>query len=500
MKKLIYNTLQCLFIGAFGLGFTSCLGNLDPIVYDKISPETFFKNESDAKAGVTAIYNPMSTTWGGLFNVDRTTMWGICLLNGDDLGMMRVESGVELENFTWVSTTGGATGKYTPLVQFVSRATLLMDYLKDTPMNEQKRNEFIAEVQCARGLYMFYLYDLYGTAGVVVDPAVLRNPDTQEPIERYSTSDFVALIAKDLREAAAVLPATYAAADFGRFTKGAALTILMKLYMQEKRWSDAESVGREIMALGIYGLQASYSSVFAVENEKNNEIIWAIPCLAQGGYGNFWMAEAAIPDYPFKNPNLQKWYVYNTPWRFMEKYEQGDDRLNSYIVEFTYVPAGQTEPVLATKDTYSLLKDGAIPIKYPEDPDQTGSQSGNDMVIFRYADILLSLAEAINEQNGPTAEAIGYVEQIRARAKLPNSIPAAATASKEAFRDFILDENGRELFCEGHRRRDLIRHGRLISEAHADGYFSAQEHMVLFPLPQDVIDESKGKIKQNPGY
>jgi hypothetical protein len=110
------------------------------------------------------------------------------------------------------------------------------------------------------------------------------------------------------------------------------------------------------------------------------------------------------------------------------------------------------------------------------------------------------LAEVINEQSGPTPEAVGYVEQIRARASLPNSIPASATAGKEAFRDFILDERGRELFCEGHRRRDLIRHGKFISTAHEDGYITAQPHMVLFPLPQNIIDESKGKIQQNPGY
>lgn len=76
----------------------------------------------------------------------------------------------------------------------------------------------------------------------------------------------------------------------------------------------------------------------------------------------------------------------------------------------------------------------------------------------------------------------------------------AATANKEAFRNFILDERGRELFCEGHRRRDLIRHGKLISTAHEQGWTSAQPYMELFPIPQNVIDESQGKIKQNPGY
>jgi pentatricopeptide repeat protein len=297
---------------------------------------------------------------------------------------------------------------------------------------------------------MFDLYDFYGTAGVILDPKILRNPDSQTPIERYPKDEFAALIEKDLKEAASVLPVSYAANDWGRFTKGAAYTILLKLYMQEKRWSEAENICREILKLG-YELQPAYSSVFAVENEKNSEIIWAVPCLAEGGNGNMWMTEMVPPGYPLKNTRIQRWYVFNTPWRFYEKYEKGDARLESLVGEFTYIPDGETEPVLATRYNYQQLERGALPFKYPEDPAQTGEISGNDMVIYRYADILLSLAEVINEQSGPTTEAVGYVEQIRARASLPNSIPASATTDKVAFRDYILDERGRELFCEGHR-------------------------------------------------
>jgi pentatricopeptide repeat protein len=366
-------------------------------------------------------------------------------------------------------------------------------------MTEKKRDELIAEVKCARAQYMFLLYDFYGTAGVVLDPEILRNPEQEVFLERYPKDEFVSLIEKDLKEAAEVLPVTYDAANWGRFTKGAAYAILVKLYMQEKRWREAETICREILKLG-YELEPNYSSVFAVDNENSKEIIWAVPCMAEGGYGNLWMSETVIPNYPLKNTRIQRWYVMNTPWRFYDKYEKGDSRLEQLVGEFTYIPDGETEPVLENRYNNVYLAKGVFPLKYPEDPQQTGSTSGNDMVIYRYADVLLELAEVINEQNGPTQEAIGYVEQIRSRVGLPNSIPAAATASKEAFRDYILEESGKELFCEGHRRRNLIRHGKFISTAHEDGYTTAQPHMELFPLPQNIIDESKGKIKQNPGY
>lgn len=497
MKKLIFNNIQYLLICVLGMGMTSCLGNLDSVVLDKIIPENYYQNEDDARAAVTSIYHPMNSQ-GDLFGMWESYFM-ISNLSADDMGITRDDSEV-VEKFQWTTTTHVVSKHYVPLIKHVSSATLLMDDLKGTPMNETRKKELIAEVQCARGHYLLLLYDFYGTAGVVTDPEIIRNTGNGVVLERMSKPDFVALIEKDLKEAAAILPKTYAANDWGHFTQGAAYAILLKLYMQEKRWADAESICREIMKNG-YKLQSSYASVFSTENAKNNEIIWAIPCLAQGGYGNVWMAHVAPPLYPFENEYIQRWYVHNTPWRFYDKYyEAGDDRLNSLVGEFMYTPEGAKEPILATRDNFDHLKKGALPFKYPEDPKQTTEKAGNDLVIYRYADVLLTLAEAINEQVGPTAEAIGYVEDIRKRVGLPNSIPASATANKDAFRDYVLDERARELFCEGHRRRDLIRHDRFISTALEEGYITAKPHMVLFPLPQSIIDESKGKIKNNPEY
>jgi hypothetical protein len=68
------------------------------------------------------------------------------------------------------------------------------------------------------------------------------------------------------------------------------------------------------------------------------------------------------------------------------------------------------------------------------------------------------------------------------------------------FRDAILDERGRELFGEGTRRQDLIRHGKFIEYAQDRGIVDAETHEVLFPIPQSVITESNGIVTQNEGY
>ena len=134
-------------------------------------------------------------------------------------------------------------------------------------------------------------------------------------------------------------------------------------------------------------------------------------------------------------------------------------------------------------------------------------QSGIDVVIYRYADVLLTLAECINRNEGsPTTEAIGLVNRVRKRAGL-SELDDAQTASGEAFNEAILLERGHEFYLEGLRRQDLIRFGKYveyannridaINKSEGRGYFNVHEGHNRFWIPQSFIDESKGAIKQN---
>ena len=139
---------------------------------------------------------------------------------------------------------------------------------------------------------------------------------------------------------------------------------------------------------------------------------------------------------------------------------------------------------------------GALPIKFMNTQFANwGIQSAQP--IMRYAEVLLSYAEAENELNGPSADAIKALKQVIDRAGV--EISATATASKEAFRDYLLMERGHELFGEGMRRQDLIRHGEFIKRARERGN-NAKDYQTLFPIPQFAITESNGILEQNPGY
>ena len=105
---------------------------------------------------------------------------------------------------------------------------------------------------------------------------------------------------------------------------------------------------------------------------------------------------------------------------------------------------------------------GAVPVKYGEDPESTGDGSQIDLVVYRYADVLTLLSEAIvRKGNAVTSEALDLLNQVRVRAKL-NPYVMGDVKGVDDFLQKVLDERGHELWFEGVRRSDLIRHGQFI--------------------------------------
>jgi hypothetical protein len=256
--------------------------------------------------------------------------------------------------------------------------------------------------------------------------------------------------------------------------------------MHTKQWAKAETVAKEIMNMG-YSLLTGpdgYANVF--KQKRNAELIYAVP--TTDASPNYWVQEVLPGDFRTGGSITREpgWAGYFMPWAFYDKYEANDLR-KSTIVD-TYSKSNGTVVSRATG-----LR-GAIPLKY------TGF-SGNgpgyaiDVVVFRYAEVLLSLAEAINEQRGP-AEAYQYVNTVRARA----GVSDFAGMTQDQLRQAILDERGRELYAEGVRRQDLIRNSSFISNALARGKTNAKPHMVLYPIPNAVVVQGRGVIAQNPGY
>ncbi|MCC8153837.1 MAG: RagB/SusD family nutrient uptake outer membrane protein, partial [Tannerellaceae bacterium] len=487
MKK-IYSFL----IGTFT--FFSCT-NLESEMYNIISPDIFPTTEAEAEAlVVAAAYGPFrSNYWDGIFS---TASGGIQIITEmtTDIGDCQWNDAVwpDVITMNFTSHSEGVIQFYEEYLRDISKMTLAMERIKDIPMTEERLKEMNAQLHCGRGWLAYLLYDLYGPVQIATIEE-LNNPTADIQVARPDKEWMVNYIETELKEAIKVLPVNYSPSDvnYGRFTGGLAYMILMKLYMLEGEWGKAEECGRELIKSEYgYGLMDEYEDIFTLENEKNKEIIWACQC-SRNVNKQLWLAHVLSSEYPTKNPNIQKWGGYRVPWSFYETFDPTDKRLKVLVGEFE----GTDGKIYNQQNPGTVLIKGALPVKYGEDPVATGEESQVDWIIYRYADVLTQLAEVIvRKNNSVTSEAVDLLNRIRKRAGIEEYKESDFTGVDD-FLEKLLLERGHEFWFEGLRRADLIRHGKYIEYAKTyKNSKTAQDHMVLMPLPQSVIDEGQGVV------
>ncbi|MFV0555479.1 MAG: RagB/SusD family nutrient uptake outer membrane protein [Mangrovibacterium sp.] len=496
-----------LLLSVLSAAIVSCEGNLKVDAYDKLTGDNFPKTESDAKTLVTSVYYQFRAGEWSRYNSANESRLVACLLGTDEFTCHWDGYWGSPFNFTWQPDAFPFSKMYFDFVPAVTTATSAIAQLRkmDGVLDPDLLERYIAEIKTARAYFMYDLYNLYGPVSVITreEDAVNINDYTYQP--RPTNQEMVALIETDLEDAIEILPETYADSEFGRMTKGAAMMCLVKLYLHEKDWENVEKYARLIKGLGVYDLQDEYKSIWSIDNEKNAEIIFALACqpTPEGVANNF---RAHVLPSDWKSPNgyaVEGWNGYKVPWQFYDRFDPEDKRRELLVRYYTNIIDREVD---GRQTLY-----GAIPLKYSEDPAGTGVNQGVDYVVYRYADVLLALAEALNEQNGPTQEAIDLINDVRKRAFDPEKpIALAGFPDKESLRDYILEERGFELYFEGNRREDLIRHGKFIEYANdpermgavrpKNPQQNAKAHHVLYPIPNEAIVESKGVLKQNKDY
>jgi hypothetical protein len=499
MKRYLFALLT---LGAF---ITGCKKQLETKVHSVLTPDNFYQSEADANAALITLYVPFSSYWGNpdpgnntwyaaLYNADIKSYLMKSLVSTDEI--YNEGSGAnyaDLFNFTWgASTWAGANDAVYYKISYIARATEIIEAIgNSTGISDAVKKSYIAQAKTLRAWLMYVLYDFYGPLNVKTDPATLT--DTAA-MARLSEADYIAHMEKDLNEAMPDLKDKYNgdAANWGRVGQGLARMVLLKIYMHTKQWAKAETVAREIMNMGYSLLTGAngYKNVFS--NKANAELIYAVP--ANAASANWWAQEVfpldfkSAPDFGISD-RASGWLTQYMPWSFYDKYETDDIRRNTTILDH------YTNTANVVKDRNNGMK-GAIPLKYTSLP-LPGDAQPVDVVVYRYAEVLLSLAEALNEKNnGPNTEAYNFVNQVRARAGVGDFSGMNYTQFKQA----LLDERGRELYGEGQRRQDLIRNGTYISNAIARGKTNAKPYMVRYPIPNAVIIQGRGVIAQNEGY
>lgn len=373
-------------------------------------------------------------------------------------------------------------------------------------------NQYTSEVRGLRAIYYWYLLDLFGNVPIVTSTNVSMNE-----VYQSSRSEVFSFVEQELKDAAPYLPSgksTEKTSLYGRVTLPVVAFVLAKLYLNAEvygaapHWEETLEMCDLVRQLG-YRLADNYNDNFLVNNEGSPENIWIIP-MDHALYNNYqhnivrsmhWRHADAC-DYLGENGTSATLTVLRAN-DFEE--EDEDKRFNdNYWGNFAYDfnslrVADRSGEVLQyapwevrydMKGSAYLETAGARMHKYELDRDAShkGDLIDNDIVLFRYADVLLMQAEAKVRlgESGQTE-----MNLIRERAHMPTI---------DATLDNIYDERLRELAWEGWRRNDMIRFGRYKSEATPNTHVDESDgHTILFPIPSYAMATNPNLV-QNPGY
>lgn len=461
--------------------FVSCENALNEEVFSQMAPNNFFRIAEDAESSLIAAY-AASQVIG-----DRRDYLLLGELNTDILiqrdGGLRREA-QRIEDFTWDATHPWFQNMWTRHYLMIYRANVVLDRVPSIIMNETRKAQILAEARFLRAFSYMYLLDYFGGVPLILTSEV----GLKERPSRASREQIIKFIEDEFKEISGILPSVQD--QYPRPTSHVVNGFLAKFYLNNYKWKEAADAAKKVMDSNLFGLYQSNDRtlLFAVENEKNKEFMYVRPNLPIDGYSQNHLSHSAPPRYKFKFPPKTKFAAnYKILTSFISTFEPQDQRLKGFIFEY----------VDMTNKVIKLGKDDARSFKYIEDPRGVGSASGNDVPLLRYADILLSRAEALNELNGPNQESINLINMVRDASKA-SSLTLSNYTTKDKLRDFILAERGREFHTEELRRQDLIRHKKFLSSAAQRGK-TVFEHHLVYPIPQGEIDKNPN-LAQTPGY
>ncbi|GAA5102530.1 RagB/SusD family nutrient uptake outer membrane protein [Chryseobacterium ginsengisoli] len=467
--------MKKIFITIFSLSIIcSCSSDLLDVNPEaqKVSSQ-FYTNSSEIEQGIVSVYGALQYT--GQYQLAMPALGELPSDNTyDEVPANDAFTYGELDFFTIQPNNSLIASAWKDNYIGIQQANIILTRIGKIPdMTDALKNTRIGEMKFLRALMYFNLVRIFGDVPLVLKETTNVNDYFGQP--RIPVADVYSAIETDLKNAIDLLPTT--TTQKGRVTKGAALGILGKVLLTQKKFAESLIYLNQIESLG-YQLLTDVNKIFDVTNENNAEIIFDVQ-FASGLNGNsegstaFQMFSPSGSVSGAKGHNLPTKEVYNL-------YSAGDTRRSAYI---------------------GLTSNGIPFSKKLVKTSNTIADGGSNFVVLRLADVFLMKAECFAEQND-IANANLYLNKIKTRA----GISTVNLSTKELLLDEIDRERRLEFVGEGHRWFDLLRTGKAISVMtnyfnNNAGYSTAQikTHNLLMPVPQGQINTDPA-IKQNPGY
>jgi hypothetical protein len=446
--------LKPLAAGLLLLSLASCEDKLLNITSQtNLTTATYFQTQADFQAAVTATYEPLRGLYNqayvmGEMHSDNARYQ----FNPADRGQQDAEN---VADFIAQPSNGFVYNKYVTNYRIISRANQVLAQIDAATFDQTARNTIKGEALFLRALAYAELAQYYGQVPLHLVPVTDRS---QTALPLSPTDSVYARVIRDARQAAALLPGKRTQVA-GRATSGAANTLLGNIYLVRRQYVAAETALRLVVSSGDYSLLPSYAAAFDPANKNSSESVFEVQYqVGSDGYASNFiygmlprpLAAATVATLTgVTNPQaILQYEAFDVPTPdLIAAYETGDAR-QAATIAYTTTTTGVQYPYVR---------------KYLH-PHSQFNLTNDNWPVYRYSEVLLLLAEALNEQ-GRSTDAAPFLNQVRTRAGL-----AATTQTGQTnLRTAIANERRVELAFENKRWLDLVRTGQAVSTITAYG-------------------------------
>lgn len=479
----------------------SCSDFLDKSPYNTVDPETTVTDDVGI-ALTTACYRALQSS-----NMYNQRIWTLDIVAGNsEVGAGGGTDGLETiqaADFITQSDNGMALYMWRSPWVGIGQCNIVLTSLPDAEqMSDAVRNRCMGEAYFLRAHYYYILVRLYGGVPLRLTP---YTPGESTAIARNTEEETYAQILEDCQNAIDLLPtkAEYDTENVGRACREAALTMMadIKLTLASDNaayYQDVIDLCNDIANLGYDLTVCDFADNFDATINNGTESLFEVQYSGSTEY-DFWgnnPQSSWLSTFmgPRNSDFVAGCYGWNLPTQeFMEQWEDGDLRKDLTVL-YEGCPDfdGNTYSSSYSNTGYNVRK-----FLVTKDISPEYNTSPANFVVYRYADVLLKKAEALNEL-GQTTEAATPLNIVRRRAGLSD----VSGLSQDEMREAIIHERRMELAFEGHRWFDLIRIDNgdyALDFLHSIGKTNATRDRLLLPIPQTEMDANP-LMTQNPGY
>ncbi len=487
---------------------------LDQTNSNTVSLGNFWQTENDAILATNGMYHTITNTffWGRIIHTGA-------MLRSDAFNIRPFDANTAMSTFQGTpGVARWATEVFQEPYKTIFRAN---DILENVTSDIPNSDLYLGQAYFMRAFANWYLLNLFRNVPLITSTEINSTPSQADPNDVWNQ------IIADLADAESRLPATWDGVNLGRPTSGSAAALMGKSELYRGNWAAAQAAFRRVIDGGNYSLLPGdqYEDNFGQDNENNSESVfelqylgleafnWGVDVPGVGTLGNYHIDYAP----PTKSPDQS--HFINTWVRDLFE-ANGETIRRDATLAYDY-PGSLGYGGTAFLDDFAgdievAQNDGMEPIfsrKYAgldigirDNVDFLGTNVGNNWRIIRYADVLLMMAEALNNQ-GNSAEATAYINMVRDRAEVT---PLPEGMSQADLGQAIIDERVLELTGEGHRFFDLVRwnladdylgpnslHGEHPKSLSGGTFTTGRDEYIWIPVSEL---SSNTELVQNPGY